>query len=139
LYVHETPVRFGDTDAMAHVNNAKFLTYLEDARVGFFRSVSGDLITLGGLILARTEVDFVRPILFGAGPVRTTAWIAGIGTRSFRMGYTMEQDGNVVGRATAVMVAYDYAAGSSRPLTGAERAILDKHLVSGDSVDEPAP
>lgn len=127
-------MRFGDTDAMGHVNNATFLTYLEDARVGFFRAVSGDLITLGGLILARTEVDFVRPILFGAAPVRTSAWVEGIGTKSFRMGYTMEQDGEVVGRATAVMVAYDYAAGASRPLTADERSVLAEHLaVAPDS------
>jgi len=72
LYVHETTVRFGDTDAMAHVNNAKFLTYLEDARVGFFRHASDGRMGLGQLILARTEIDFVRPILFGRGPVRTT-------------------------------------------------------------------
>jgi acyl-CoA thioester hydrolase len=124
LYVHETPVRFGDTDAMAHVNNAKFLTYLEDARVGFFRHASGELINLGGLILARTEIDFVKPIVFGVGPVRTTSWIDHVGTKSIRMGYTMEQDGSVVGRASAVMVAYDYAAGASRALTDEERAAL---------------
>ena len=121
-------MRFGDTDAMGHVNNATFLTYLEDARVGFFRAVSGDLIGLGGLILARTEIDFARPILFGIGPVRTSSWITSIGTKSFRMGYTMEQDGEVVGRAVAVMVAYDYAANASRPLTGDERAVLERHV-----------
>lgn len=118
-------MRFGDTDAMGHVNNAVFASYLEDARVGFFRHVSGDLITLGGLILARTEIDFVRPILFGTGPVRTTAWVEQVGTKSFRMAYSMEQDGEVVGRAVAVMVAYDYAAGTSRPLTDDERAVLE--------------
>jgi acyl-CoA thioester hydrolase len=130
VFTHETPVRFGDTDAMGHVNNATFLSYLEDARVGFFRHASGDLISLGGLILARTEVDFVRPIRFGTGPVRTSSWVTAIGTKSFRMGYTMEQDGNVVGRATAVMVAYDYATDSSRPLTAAERDVLERYVTT---------
>lgn len=125
MFVHETPVRFGDTDAMGHVNNATFLTYLEDARVGFFADAGGGLAGLAGLILARTEVDFVRPILFGTGPVRTSAWVEHVGTKSFRMGYTMEQDGQVVARAVAVLVAYDYAAGTSRPLTDAERAVLE--------------
>ena len=121
-------MRFGDTDAMGHVNNAKFMTYLEDARVGFFRHVSGDLIGLGGLILARTEIDFVRPILFGVGPVRTSAWVTSIGTKSFGMGYAMEQDGQAVGRADVVLVAYDYAAGGSRALTADERAVLEQHI-----------
>jgi acyl-CoA thioester hydrolase len=128
LFVHETPVRFGDTDAMGHVNNATFLTYLEDARVGFFVAATGSTLSLGGIILARTEVDFVRPIVFGTGPVRTSAWVEHVGTKSFRMGYTMEQDGQVVARATSVQVAYDYAAGTSRPLTDDERAALSARV-----------
>jgi acyl-CoA thioester hydrolase len=132
LFAHETPVRFGDTDAMGHVNNATFLSYLEDTRVAFFRRISGDLISLPGLILARTEIDFVKPILFGVGPVRTTAWVERVGTKSFSMGYTMEQDGAVAGRAVAVMVAYDYAAGASRPLTETEKAALAAHTGSPD-------
>lgn len=128
MFVNETSVRFGDTDAMGHVNNATFLTYLEDTRVAFFRRVSGDLIALSGLILARTEIDFVKPIFFGTGPVRTTAWVERIGTKSFSMGYTMEQDGAVVGRATAVMVAYDYAANASRALTDDEKAALAPYV-----------
>jgi acyl-CoA thioester hydrolase len=130
MYTHETTVRFGDTDAMGHVNNAKFATYLEDARVGFFRATTGETVSLAGLILARTEIDFVRPILFGAGPVRTTVWVEHVGTKSFRTGYTMEQEGAVVGRAIAVLVAYDYAAGSSRPLSDDERALLSAHLLA---------
>jgi len=117
-------VRFGDTDAMGHVNNATFLSYLEDARVGFFLEVSGSTLDLGGMILARTEIDYVRPVLFGTGPVRTTTWVERVGTKSFQLGYTMEQDGAVVARATSVQVAYDYTAGASRALTDAERAVL---------------
>jgi len=44
------------------------------------------------------------------------------------MGNVMEQDGEVVGRARAVMVAYDYAAGGSRPINDDERAILEKYV-----------
>jgi acyl-CoA thioester hydrolase len=128
VFVRETPVRFGDTDAMGHVNNATFLTYLEDARVGFFTGAPGGLVGLAGLILARTEIDFVAPARFGTGPVRTTTWVEHVGTKSFRMGYTMEQDGAVVARATSVQVAYDYAAGASRPLTDEERAALEPYV-----------
>jgi acyl-CoA thioester hydrolase len=127
VFTHETRVRFGDTDAMGHVNNAAFSSYLEDARVAFFLEVSGTTIGLAGLILARTEIDFVKPILFGVGPVRTTAWVEDVGTKSFRMGYTMEQDGAVVARAVSVQVAYDYAANASRALTDKERAALAPH------------
>ena len=121
-------MRFGDTDAMGHVNNATFLTYLEDARVGFFAEVVGNGVGLPGMILARTEIDFVRPVLFGTGPVRTSAWVDHVGTKSFRMGYEMAQDGEVVARATSVQVAYGYAAGASRALGEDERAALSAHV-----------
>lgn len=125
MYTHTTTVRFGDTDAMGHVNNAKFATYLEDARVGFFRAHTGDTVSLAGLILARTEIDFVRPILFGADPVETDVWVEHVGTKSFRLGARMRQSGEVVGRAVAVLVAYDYAANASRPLSDEEKALLE--------------
>ena len=50
-YVHRDTVRFRDCDAMGHVNNAVYSTYLEEARIG----VLGDLIDF---ILARVEIDF---------------------------------------------------------------------------------
>lgn len=128
MYTHSTTVRFGDTDAMGHVNNAKFATYLEDARVGFFRETTRDTVSLAGLILARTEIDFVRPIFFGPEPVETDVWVEHVGTKSFRLGAEMRQSGQVVGRAVAILVAYDYAANGSRPLTGDEKALLSAHV-----------
>ena len=121
-------MRFADTDMMGHVNNATFSTYLEDARVAFFRHASGTTVSHGGLILARSEVDFVRPAFFGRGPVRTTIAVATVGTKSFRLTYVLEQAGEVVGRAETVLVAYDYAVNASRPLTDDERAALATYV-----------
>ena len=50
-FVHRERVRFSDRDALGHVNNAVYSTYLEEARIDI----------LGGLtdfILARVEIDF---------------------------------------------------------------------------------
>ncbi len=130
MFTHRTPVRFGDTDMMGHVNNATFSTYLEDARIAFFATAAGARVGQSGLILARSEVDFVAPIFFGAGDVETSVWVEGIGTKSFRLGAEMVQGGKVVGRAVTVLVAYDYAAGASRPLTPAERDVLLAHTAA---------
>lgn len=121
-------MRFGDTDMMGHVNNASFSTYLEDARVAFFAAASAT--GQGGLILARTELDFVAPAFFGRGPVRTSLWVEQVGTKSFRLGYTLEQAGTVVARAATVLVAYDYANDRSRPLAEEERAALTPYLAA---------
>jgi acyl-CoA thioester hydrolase len=124
LYVHETPVRFGDTDMMGHVNNAAYSTFLEDARIAFFQGAWGTPEGQGALILARTELDFVRPAHFGLGPVRTSLWVEHIGTKSFRLGYVLNQSESVVARAATVLVGYDYTANASRALTDAEKAAL---------------
>jgi acyl-CoA thioester hydrolase len=123
-FTHTSAVRFGDTDMMGHVNNATFSTYLESARVAFFADVLGARMGQSGLILARSEVDFVAPVFFGAGDVVTSVEVERVGTKSFRLRHVMEQGGNVVARAAVVLVAYDYAAGGSRPLTGEERDLL---------------
>jgi acyl-CoA thioester hydrolase len=123
-FTHTSAVRFGDTDMMGHVNNATFATYLESARVAFFASATGDTVGQSGLILARSEIDFVAPIFFGRGDVVTTVWVERVGTKSFRLGHVMTQDGDVVARAAVVLVAYDYAVDASRPLSEEERTLL---------------
>ena len=129
----DVPVRFRDTDAMGHVNNAVFLTYLEEARLHFVASLLPQLIE-AGLIMARAECDYVRPITVPAGPVTVTMWVDHVGRSSFALASTIEQAGQVVARARNVIVAYDYASGSSRPLTDTDRAGLQQ-----GTVDAPAP
>ena len=120
----DVPVRFRDTDAMGHVNNAVFLTYLEEARLHFVAGVLPALIE-GGLIMARSECDYVRPITVPAGPVTVAMWVESVGRSSFTLGATVEQAGQLAARARTVIVAYDYATARSRALTEAERATLE--------------
>src|SRR3954451_2577829 len=109
---------------MGHVNNASFSTYLEDARIAFFVGAWGTRAGQGALILARTELDFVRPAHFGLGPVRTSLWVEHVGTKSFRLGYVLTQSDAVVARAATVLVGYDYEANTPRTRRDEERAAL---------------
>ena len=56
--------------------------------------------------------------------VDTSVWVEHVGTKSFRLGYVLEQAGSVVARAATVLVGYDYATHGSRELTDGERAAL---------------
>ena len=59
-------MRFSELDSMGHVNNAVFLTYLEQARLGWFGWVAEEEpMPLRDVILARTEIDFRSPLVFG--------------------------------------------------------------------------
>ena len=118
---------------MRHVNNAVYLSYVEDARIAFFSSLNaydGKGFIGRGLIVARTEVDYVKPALFGRGPVQVTVDVQAVGRKSFRMGYVLRQGEDEVARAATVMVAYEYKTQQSRPLDDAERSVLEAHLAA---------
>jgi acyl-CoA thioester hydrolase len=127
-------VRFADTDMMGHVNNAAYNVFLEDARIAYFQSLmteSGEHFFGRGLIVARVEIDYVRPVFFGA-PIEAEVCILGVGRSSFRVGYVLWQRGHEVARATTVQVAYDYEANASRPLDDVERKVLEAQVAGKD-------
>ena len=115
-YVHRDRVRFRDCDAMGHVNNAVYSTYLEEARIG----VLGDLI---GFILARVEIDF-RSELRNGEDVEVKTRCSRIGTKSFDLEHVISADGRVVAEARSVLVSYDYELGVSIPVPDGLRASL---------------
>jgi acyl-CoA thioester hydrolase len=112
-FVHREPVRFRDLDAMAHVNNAVFLTYLEQARLAWFGEA--DVQPLQDVILARTEIDFRSPVRQGE-VVEIGVRSSRVGTKSFELEYELQAGGRVVAEAKSVLVGYDYEQAESTPI-----------------------
>jgi acyl-CoA thioester hydrolase len=118
---HRTPVqvRFRDTDAFGHVNNAVFFSYIELARIRYFL----DVLQLGQpfdrlpLILARVELDFRLPIMFGED-VEVATRVDRIGRSSIAMSHRMTAgaDRRLVGEAQSVLVTYDYSIARPMPV-----------------------
>jgi acyl-CoA thioester hydrolase len=115
---HPVEVRFRDLDALGHVNNAVFLTYLEAARMAWWAQVTGraDLAGLG-MILARAEIDFRSPVVYGDRLV-VGVRCASLKRSSFVLEQRIEEEpsGRLVAEAAKVLVHYDYAARRSLPL-----------------------
>ena len=108
-WIQREHVRFRDVDAMGHVNNAVYSTYLEQARIG----------VLGGLspfILARVEIDFRAQIREGA-EVEVRTRCAHVGTKSLRLEHQIWTGERLVAEAESVLVGYDYELGASVPLS----------------------
>jgi acyl-CoA thioester hydrolase len=127
-YSYDCPVRWSDLDAFGHVNNARFLTLYEEARAAlmFLAARAEGLTTLeAGTVIARHEVDYLRPVDFGE-PVRIELWLSEIRNASFRVSYELFDDGQLASRATSVLVPYDLAAGRPRRLSTAEREFLSR-------------
>lgn len=123
---HEHPVRlrWSDPDMLGHVNHARALSLLEDARLAL-----GDDHAGGGLILARLEVDYLRQLYYRVGEeLCVHSWVTRLGTKSFTMRQELAQDGEVAIRADVVLVVFDFAANASRAMTDGERAHWSRYL-----------
>ncbi len=111
-------VRFGDLDAFAHVNNATFLTYLENARVAHFRAFIGvaNPDDFKGVV-ARIEIDYKAPIWLNS-PVVCHVGITEMGNSSLAYEYRLcSPDGAVMyAWANSVHVMFDRATQRSIPL-----------------------
>ncbi len=116
-WVHRERVRFRDCDAMGHVNNAVYSTYLEQARIG----VMGGL---GEMILARVEIDF-RAELRAGEEIEVHTRCGAIGTKSFVLEHEIRSGERLVAEAKSVLVGYDYTQGTSVPLTDNQRRRLN--------------
>ncbi len=112
-FVHRERVRFSDLDALGHVNNAVFLTYIESARVAFlFGLGAATSLEDMSIIVARIEIDFRAPVGFG-GEVEIAVHATRFGNKSFDLAYELRVDGQVVAEAKSVLVGYDYEKGET--------------------------
>jgi acyl-CoA thioester hydrolase len=128
-FIHRLEVRFRDCDPMGHVNNAVYLTYLEQSRFAHWRSLWGfgtPQLPPGrpGVILARVECDYRRPATYGETlEIRLT--VAELGRSSFRYEYEIVDDeGRTVLTAKTVQVMFDYTAGRPVPIPDDIRTLL---------------
>jgi acyl-CoA thioester hydrolase len=125
-FCREVEVRFADTDAMGHVNNARYLTYCEIARAAYYEAVTGRPLPLGvhgateGMILADIRVTYRSPAFYGE-TLSVETRVARIGRTSFTMEHRLTApdsryaDGRLVATAESVLVSYDYQA--ERPIS----------------------
>jgi acyl-CoA thioester hydrolase len=120
-HVHRERVRFRDCDAFGHVNNAVYLTYLEQARMSFLERLGlGTSVADLTIILARAEIDFRSQVSLG-DEVEIGVRTARLGTKSFTLAYELRVEGRVVAEASTVLVGYDYERDESIVLPGAWR------------------
>jgi acyl-CoA thioester hydrolase len=122
---HEHPVqlRWSDPDSLGHVNHARALSLIEDARLAMVGGPGGSVI------LARLEVDYLRQLYYRVGERPcVVSWVTRLGTKSFTVRQELVQDGQVAIRADVVMVMFDFATDTSRALTDDERAHWSRYL-----------
>lgn len=99
-------VRFSDVDVYGHVNNVKYFEYLQEARIAMTAQLWGDLDPVS-LVVAQTDVDYVRPVLFRPEPYDAWSWVSRVGTRSASIDSVIADKGEVLARARVAIVFFD--------------------------------
>jgi acyl-CoA thioester hydrolase len=132
IYTDKQFVRWDDIDAFGHVNNAKYLTYIQEARFqwSFYQYASkNEKPTLVEMVVAKAEIDYLVPIYEGGRFYDVNLWVESIGNSSFVMGYEVVGDSGVVhAKVKSVQVAVSMETKKSRPLTEPEREFLTQYL-----------
>lgn len=129
MHEKQIEIRWRDQDAYGHVNNAVYLTYLEEVRDEWLERALGDSGDAWGYVTARVAIDFRRELTQDDDAIVARLWLTRIGTSSVT---TREElvtvGGELAAEAEAVLVARDTETGRSRPLSDAERAALEREL-----------
>ena len=113
------PMRWGEMDALGHMNNVSYFRYFEQARISWFDDLKIDYSPGSeGPILGTLSCRYVRPAVYPA-EIEVTTYVGKAGRSSFGMFHEMYLAGDpavLFAQAEAVMVWIDISAGKSRPL-----------------------
>jgi len=122
LFEHTVAVRWRDTDALGHVNNAVFMTYLEEGRDAFYTRILGsDPI----YVVVRLEVDLRAEVLYSDRQVTVQIAAERVGTTSLTTSETiLTSAGEVAAQARVTSVRWDAELRKPIPFTLAERGRL---------------
>jgi acyl-CoA thioester hydrolase len=130
--VHEKriEVRWRDVDNYGHVNNAVYLTYLEEVRDEWLARTLRDDEAVWDYVVAHVSIDFRREVTQADDEVVATCALERIGTSSVRTreGIRIAATGVVAAEASAVLVARNRGTGASRPITPAERSAFERDV-----------
>ncbi|MEW2633430.1 thioesterase family protein [Streptomyces sp. NPDC048389] len=148
-HIYHCPLRWSDMDAFGHVNNVVFLRYLEEARIDFmFRLAPGDGSPSfsGGSVVARHEIDYVRPLVHRHEPVIIESWVTKINAASLTIAYEVKEADDpaktdppqVYVRASTVVVPFDLEAQRPRRITAEEKSFLEMYLDDAGKAAEDA-
>ncbi len=119
-FYYPIEVRYGDLDPQGHVNNARFLTYFEQARIRYVINLNlwdGRSYFEIGFILAESHVTYLEPVFFGQ-EIHVGVRVIRLGNKSLTMEYSLEdiQSGKQLALGSSALVTYDYHESRNIPI-----------------------
>ncbi len=127
-YTFETSFepRYRDLDVNGHVNQAVYLSYLEQARSKYWAEVVGIRHDRTPVAMVRQEIEYETPIHLGQ-TVTVAQRIAGMGRTSFEIKYEIRADGTTAATAEIVLLALDREQHEAIPIPAEWREPIEEH------------
>jgi acyl-CoA thioester hydrolase len=130
MYTTTVTPRFGDLDALWHINNMVPGGWFEQARNTIIKIFNPEMEIKREafpLILAHTDYDFVGQLYYNYD-VEIRTWISRIGTKSFTVYHEAWQQDSLCVKGSAVVVHYDFNSEQSVPIPEDKKLLLAEHL-----------
>jgi acyl-CoA thioester hydrolase len=128
LWTERLMVRWGDMDALGHVNNTEYFRYMEQTRIAWFDALGIPILENGfGPVIARATCDFITPITYPA-TVSVATYLQRLGRSSFTVTHELRPDTDpaaLFATGEVVVVWVDHAQGKSMPLPARVRQALE--------------
>ncbi|MFT4200635.1 acyl-CoA thioesterase [Gordonia sp. (in: high G+C Gram-positive bacteria)] len=125
--VFEIHLRWGDMDALGHINNVQIARLFEQARVECFNRWFGNARRGIHLLVARQEIEYVSILHYSTDPVRIVCSISAVGRSSFEFGYELLDPKGTVCALAETTVVIMTAEGKPAPIPDEVRTILADH------------
>ena len=106
----EVPLRWGDLDAQGHVNNARYIDYLQDARADFLHALDLDDLLHEGFTVVSNQIEYRAPVFFSLEPLQVDIAVAQLDAQSVTLGYRLHQSEREVAVAKTCLCGYDLSA-----------------------------
>jgi acyl-CoA thioester hydrolase len=130
---YKPEIRFVDMDAMGHVNNSVYFTYLEQARIDYFKALRADHWDWveEGVVVAKNELNYIQPIFFG-DDVTIVTQCSHVGSKSLTLSSSVyrDKDGkrDLCAQGACVLVCFNHRTQSSHAIPEAWRSLLEEEL-----------
>ncbi|MEU6814007.1 thioesterase family protein [Streptomyces sp. NPDC046860] len=129
-FTYQLPLRWADTDAYGHVNNALFLRYLEEART---RMVA-DMLPADeaerrrrAFVVQQSLIDYKAPLDYREEPVSVDVWVTRSRGARLELGCAIRDADATYAEATIKMAAYDLETGAPRRMTDEELSFFTRY------------
>jgi acyl-CoA thioester hydrolase len=127
-YVYPLQLRWSEIDPYRHANNVHYYEYFQEARVAYIRHLHTRGEIWSQNVIARMDVDYLRPLHYRSAPYQVHSWISGIGTKSYTVVHELRDGDEVLARSKVVMVTFDIETQGAAAMTDHQRAALTADL-----------